>query len=508
MIHTIIEEMKQQFSQHFKPFLNPPATMDEIEAAEAKMGVAFPDDLKALYLTHNGEMESGPGLFFGLPFLSLDDMLSEWQTWVELSGDAELDAIESYSVPDSWIKEQYINRYWLPIAIDYGGNHLGIDMDPGSEGIRGQVINFGRDEEVKYVIAHNLADLLAFIVQTLKNGTYTIDEEDHWSYGEHEEAHFFDVLSQTGLPVFHAKRTETTALAANEWFDGLSDEWKEIVRSMADKLEQFSKKKVFYLMGKHISDLAPLAVCEDAREVVLSGNDVTDLAPLQSLSALKRLYIGGNPVTDLTPLTNLTKLSYLNISKTAVTSLHPLASLPSLKELAVEHASVSDYRVFGQMKKLRTLSVSIRNAEQLADLTDAVQLKGLHIYGLIDVRAADFHLLAKLKNVTDLTIERTVFNEVSFLSSLQKLQRLTFVDCSIRDISAVSTLERLAHLELSGTPAGHLEAVAASSSLQSFAGAFSQFYTLQALMDKVDFSKIIGHMTEEEREIWHKRLDI
>lgn len=508
MIHTIIKEMKQQFSQHFEPFLNPPATMEEIESAEGKMGVAFPDDVKALYLTHNGEIESGPGLFFGLPFLTLDDMLSEWQTWVELSEDAELDAIESYSVPGSWIKEQYINRCWLPIAIDYGGNHLGIDMDPAEKGIRGQVINFGRDEEVKYVIAHNLADLLSFITQTLKNGTYTIDEEDRWSYGDHEEAHFFDVLSQTELPVFHAKRPEKTAFSADEWFDGLSDEWKEIVRSMADKPAQFVKKKVFYLMGKHISDLAPLSVCEDTREVVLSGNDVTDLAPLQPLAELKRLYIGGNPVTDLTPLTTLTKLSYLNISKTAVTSLLPLASLPRLKELTMVDTPVSDYRVFRQMKKLRTLSVSIRNAELLADLTDAVQLKELHISGLIDVRPADFHLLAKLKNVTDLTIERTVFEDVHFLSSLQKLERLTFVDCSIEDISAVSTLGRLAHLELSSTSAGQLDTVAASPSLQSFAGSFSQFYVLQALMDEVDFSKIIGRMTEEEEEIWHKRLDI
>ncbi|MFJ9499072.1 SMI1/KNR4 family protein [Brevibacillus centrosporus] len=48
------------------------------------------------------------------------------------------------------------NRYWLPISKDWGGNHLGLDLDPDEQGRMGQVINFGRDEEVKYVVALSL----------------------------------------------------------------------------------------------------------------------------------------------------------------------------------------------------------------------------------------------------------------------------------------------------------------------------------------------------------------
>ncbi|NPC91257.1 hypothetical protein HOO54_03060 [Bacillus sp. WMMC1349] len=57
---------------------------------------------------------------------------------------------------------------WIPISSDGSGNHIGIDLDPDKEGKVGQVINFGADEEVKYVIAYQLKDFLIHITNTLK----------------------------------------------------------------------------------------------------------------------------------------------------------------------------------------------------------------------------------------------------------------------------------------------------------------------------------------------------
>ena len=57
----------------------------------------------------------------------------------------------------------------------------------------GQVINFGRDEEVKYVIANRISDLLQFILQTLKDKNFTIHQEEdylYWSYGANDNIHF------------------------------------------------------------------------------------------------------------------------------------------------------------------------------------------------------------------------------------------------------------------------------------------------------------------------------
>lgn len=435
-------------------------------------------------------------------------MLAEWQTFFNLSSDEELQQIESYSVPEGSIKEQYINRYWIPIAHDHGGNFLGVDLNPDSNGIYGQVINFGRDETVKYVIAHNITDLLTFIAQTLKNGAYTIDEETFWSYGYREGAHFFDELEHMELPVFHAEISKEQQIIGDEWFEQLSDEWKERIQSLSEQPKQFVKRKVLYLMGKQILDITPLTFCTEVRELVLSGNQITDLKPLQSLFSLKKLYLGGNPLTDIASLAHLHKLQYLNLARTAVTDLSPLKFLNNLKELSIEHTPINDYRPLQFIKKLTTLSVTISNYEQLAAITDISQLRQLHIHQLEGVTKADLMLLAKLKMLEDLTIENYSFNDLDFLTHNQKIQKLTFVDSSIRDASSIKKMTSLTHLVCNHTPVENIEVVAESTSIKYFAGSFKQFYKLKKLMGRdVDFSQIIGEMTDEEEEIWSSSFD-
>lgn len=502
MIQTIINEIQQQFSQHFEPFLNPPATVQKIEEVERKMGITFPDDVKTLYLTHDGENDEGPGLFFGLSFLSLESMLAEWKNCFELSDDEELQQIESYSVPEGAIKEQYLNRYWIPIAHDHGGNFLGIDLEPDSNGIYGQLINFGRDETVKHVIAYNITDFITFIAQTLKNGAYTIDEETFWSYGYREEAHFFDELKNMELPVFQVEASNQQQVIGEEWFEQLSDKWKEIIQSLSEHPKQLVKSKILYLMGKQIFDITPLTVCTDVRELVLSGNHITDIRPLQSLLALKKLYLGGNPITDIVPLSRLNKLQYLNLSRTQVKDIRALESLINLKELSIEHTQINNYRPLKDVK-LNKLSVSILNFEQLVSISDISHLKELHIHLLEGVSEADLMLLAKLKKLEALTIEKFIFNDLDFLTQNQKLKNLTFIDSSIRDASSIKKMTALTHLECNYTPVENIEVIAESTSLKSFTGSFNQFYKLKKLMSQdVDFSEIVGEMTTEEENIW------
>lgn len=71
-------------------------------------------------------------------------------------------------------------------------------------------------------------------------------------------------------------------------------------------------------------------------------------------------------------------------------------------------------------------------------------------------------------------------------------------------MSAVAACKSLKELELNGCEQlGQLEAVAKSASLQQFAGSFAQFNVLKDLfVQKVDMSKMIGSMTNEEEEIW------
>lgn len=60
------------------------------------------------------------------------------------------------STPEKAIKKKYFHYKWLPIFSDHAGNYIGLDLDPDIKGVKGQVINFGRDEEDMFVIAGSL----------------------------------------------------------------------------------------------------------------------------------------------------------------------------------------------------------------------------------------------------------------------------------------------------------------------------------------------------------------
>jgi len=60
--------------------------------------------------------------------------------------------------------KKYFNYKWLPVFSDYGGNYIGIDLDPDTNGKKGQIINFGRDEEIMIVLADSLEEFFDFIL--------------------------------------------------------------------------------------------------------------------------------------------------------------------------------------------------------------------------------------------------------------------------------------------------------------------------------------------------------
>src|SRR5690606_12007574 len=84
------------------------------------------------------------------------------------------------STPKNAIQKKYFHYKWLPIFSDYGGNYIGIDLDPDTKGTKGQVINFGRDEEDMFVLADNLDSLFDKILVELKQPTNRlINSETH-----------------------------------------------------------------------------------------------------------------------------------------------------------------------------------------------------------------------------------------------------------------------------------------------------------------------------------------
>ncbi|MGE7803474.1 SMI1/KNR4 family protein [Lysinibacillus sp. NPDC096215] len=502
-----MEKLKIQLDQKFSSFLNPPASEEEIQKVEKEMAIKFPDDIRELYLMHNGEKEDGPGLFFGLPFLSLNDVLQEWYVWEQLEEEFAMEG-SSYSVPAGYIKERYINRFWIPISKDFGGNNIGIDVDPDHKGQIGQVINFGRDEEVKYVIATQLSDFLEFIAETILQGNYQIEQEEDYLYWNYKNStHFLDALKSLELPVLNPV-SPISKEDTSKWMQDLDAQWKEIIQEDFSNPEDFIKRKKLYLIGKNLTHIKPLQFCTEVRELILTNNQLTDITPLNNMLSLKKLYLIKNPLSDLTPLANLEHLQELNFNYTKIFDITPLGRMPRLKNLEMDQTDVKDLSILQQCQALESLSVSIVNKEQLKQIAQISTLKQLNIHQLKNIEEEDLLQLRYLKNLQVITVENCYLKNLDCLSSNHQLREIILKNTVLEDGTAIGVLKNLKSLKLDGSTIENLKVIAKSSSLKKFTGSFEQFYYLKDLFHQaIDFSTIIGGMTAEKQKVWHQYLD-
>jgi len=161
-----LEDWCQRHHPRLLGVLRPGASAAAIDAVEQAVGQPLPPDLRASLALHNGSER----FLFGSDLLSADDLIDQWQGWrgLESMNDDFGDRLKSY--PEGAIALAYTIPGWIPLTQDGGGNHLGVDLAPGPAGTVGQVINFGRDEESKGVLASGWAEFLADFATFLESG--------------------------------------------------------------------------------------------------------------------------------------------------------------------------------------------------------------------------------------------------------------------------------------------------------------------------------------------------
>ncbi|WP_020465700.1 SMI1/KNR4 family protein [Singulisphaera acidiphila] len=187
-----------------KATLRPGVSKKDLEKFEKAIGQQLPDDVRESWMIHDGqgclpddfdteEVEDQIpdllSLFFGVALnplitskkaLSPRAVLPTWTDWTELIEGGEpgsYEDIEKYcsSSPVGAIQCRYFHRGWIPLATWVDSDYVGIDFDPGPNGVVGQVVNFGRNEEKKYVLAKSWAQFLEDFADELEAGNFVID---------------------------------------------------------------------------------------------------------------------------------------------------------------------------------------------------------------------------------------------------------------------------------------------------------------------------------------------
>lgn len=174
---TRLENWCRQYHPRLLEVLNPGATPEEIAAVEEAIGQRLPVDVRESFAIHNG----GDRFVFGQDLRSTTELISEWQLWRGLEDMNEEIRYCMSSFPALAIQLDYSNPGWVPLA-NTNSDYLGVDLAPGPAGSVGQVINFGRDEENKFVLASGWAEFLADYATFLESGAVAEIDPDphHW----------------------------------------------------------------------------------------------------------------------------------------------------------------------------------------------------------------------------------------------------------------------------------------------------------------------------------------
>ena len=158
-------------------YLNPPATPEQIAAAEAAMGVRLPEDVCRAYLMHDGQDPEGVGLVEICEWLSLERMVQEWTVWNELLVNGSFNDIRSAGV-DHAVRSDWWNPKWIPFTYDGSGNHYCIDLDPAEQGQSGQIITMWHDSAERDCVAANFAGFMDEVAARLESGDVAWSNED------------------------------------------------------------------------------------------------------------------------------------------------------------------------------------------------------------------------------------------------------------------------------------------------------------------------------------------
>ena len=160
--------------------LRPGCTDAQLGEFEEQVQLSLPEDVKNSFRIHDGQEEyTAAGAIVGEPLDSLANVCSGLAAYRQLYEDEQQSdhdsglADRATSFPPGAIQCEYVTPNWIPLG-DWDGNCYGIDLNPGPNGVMGQVINFGRDEDDKYVLALSWAHFLEDVVEELEAGNLSI----------------------------------------------------------------------------------------------------------------------------------------------------------------------------------------------------------------------------------------------------------------------------------------------------------------------------------------------
>ena len=177
-------------------------------------------DVRQSLYVHDGQDRGGKptGILFGVTLLDCEEIVEEWQLWKTVAQAYVHETLIEPSIqpstpqsedvpstsshvnqqqrrqskifgatsrfancrPPDTIQKVYAHPAWIPLAKDFSGNNIAVDLCPGPRGTWGQIILFGRDCDTKYVVARSWASFLAAVADDFEGGEARFDVDENF----------------------------------------------------------------------------------------------------------------------------------------------------------------------------------------------------------------------------------------------------------------------------------------------------------------------------------------
>lgn len=189
-------------------------TVNDLNELEHQLDASLPIEVRESLQCHDGQERGGrpTGIIFGCMLLDCEEIVQEYRNWKLVneeyliptatpnSNERPLSQASSSkspvpqgpnpfwrqellekqdSQPPRAIQKAYAHPGWIPLARDWGGNNLAVDLAPGPAGKWGQVIIFGRDFDCKVVVARSWSAFLATVADDISSQKVFVDEDTH-----------------------------------------------------------------------------------------------------------------------------------------------------------------------------------------------------------------------------------------------------------------------------------------------------------------------------------------
>jgi cell wall assembly regulator SMI1 len=357
----------------------PPATDAQIGGVEAAIGLTLPPELAAWLKLLNGH-HHGFCLDQEWSFLSTDEIVMHWGFFSE-PAQAIAPTIERTDHPHR-VKVPANHAKRIPIAADYPGNLLVIDLDPASPEFRGQIVFVERDSDSdSFVVMPTFTALLDAMTKQVDSGELSlVDGNIVFSPNQGPLRTWYERSRAFRLPHPHETSPHDNASA-----DGLTTSSATAHQiAFVAGLSQ-AQRSACYLGQNQLlqTDQFSAEDLDLVRSIVLSSELAADPAWLQEFPFLRSLRLDGDATPAFFELLGHLAISDLYLAPHTDSGLNGIdalrgnqtiekftsfradqhafevaASCSSIVALTMTGSNITDLSSIAKLPKLRTLSIN------------------------------------------------------------------------------------------------------------------------------------------------------